>query len=261
MSCDCDSSCNNNPISCIPPALLPTVVAGPVGQTGPIGPQGITGPQGPTGPIGPQGATGPLGPIGQAGQQGSTGATGPSGSGQPLGYFTGSQFWPEYPYTNAIKAIPDGRLLRFGNIPFSDGEYLLHIDMQIGWGSGAAGPNLNNGDCFLRMRENDDSFIDLYDFKWGRFKNGTTGFGYGTVQGYAHSFVAFLRNGFSLELQCGDDFFLVGAQLTVWQRPTYVINSSGFTDGWNEKNSGGPEIGIFAYQNKVLYDLSGIATP
>jgi hypothetical protein len=55
---------------------------GPIGLTGPTGPQGPAGPIGATGPAGPQG---PIGPIGATGPAGATGADGPTGPQGPAG--------------------------------------------------------------------------------------------------------------------------------------------------------------------------------
>lgn len=64
---------------------------GPIGLTGPAGPQGAQGSIGLTGPAGPQGTQGPIGLTGPAGPQGSqgptglTGPTGPQGTQGPTG--------------------------------------------------------------------------------------------------------------------------------------------------------------------------------
>jgi hypothetical protein len=69
----------------------PQGLTGPAGAVGPQGPQGLTGPAGAVGPQGPQGLkgdtgdTGPQGPTGATGPQGPTGATGPQGPQGPAG--------------------------------------------------------------------------------------------------------------------------------------------------------------------------------
>jgi len=253
MSCNC----NNDQVSCLPPALLPTVVAGPQGPSGPTGPTGPIGPIGPSGASGVQGPTGPLGPIGIKGQTGATGATGPQGSGAPLAIFTGAQWWPAQPYTSAILNTPAQRQLNFGTIPFSDGEYMLKLELQICWGPGVSNTHNFNGDLFFRHRNGPD-FTDIYQVKFGRIRNGKTQ--YGVVEGYSHTFTAFLQQGFSLELSAGSDFFIIGAQLVVWPIPTYVINSPGFADGLNQKISYNPQ-SSYTFENDLLYDLSGVAMP
>lgn len=63
-------------------------IQGPIGLTGPQGPQGIQGPIGPVGSQGPKGDkgdTGPIGPQGPQGVKGDTGATGPVGPQGPKG--------------------------------------------------------------------------------------------------------------------------------------------------------------------------------
>lgn len=52
------------------------IVAGPKGEVGATGPQGLVGPTGSTGALGP---TGPVGPTGETGIKGDTGAVGPTG--------------------------------------------------------------------------------------------------------------------------------------------------------------------------------------
>ena len=65
--------------------------AGPKGDPGPMGPQGIRGvpgpmgPQGDRGPVGPKGDPGPAGPMGPKGEQGDPGARGPVGEQGPMG--------------------------------------------------------------------------------------------------------------------------------------------------------------------------------
>lgn len=232
MSCDCNSSCNSNPVACIPPGLLPTVVAGPQGPSGPTGPTGPQGPIGPTGAQGPSGPTGPLGPIGLQGQIGATGATGPMGTNQPLAFFTGAQWWPNQPYTDAIYAAAAQRLLRFGTIPFDSGEYLLQLDLQIAWNPSISETLNYNGDLFFQHRNGPD-FEVIYQVKFGRIRNGSTK--YGEVESYSHTLRANLSKGWTLELQAGSDFFIVGAQLTVFNSPTYTIISPGFADKLNQR--------------------------
>ncbi len=58
---------------------------GPIGHTGPVGPQGPIGHTGPVGPQGPIGNTGPAGPVGSQGPIGNTGPAGPVGSQGPIG--------------------------------------------------------------------------------------------------------------------------------------------------------------------------------
>ena len=65
-----------------------TGAQGPIGLTGPTGPQGAQGTIGLTGPTGPQGSQGPIGlpgPAGPQGAQGTIGLTGPQGSQGPIG--------------------------------------------------------------------------------------------------------------------------------------------------------------------------------
>ncbi len=56
-----------------------TGAQGPIGLTGPVGPQGVQGPIGLTGPAGPQGVQGPIGLTGPVGPQGTQGPAGPVG--------------------------------------------------------------------------------------------------------------------------------------------------------------------------------------
>jgi hypothetical protein len=58
---------------------------GPIGTMGPIGLTGPEGPQGPIGTMGPIGLTGPEGPQGPIGTMGPIGLTGPEGPQGPIG--------------------------------------------------------------------------------------------------------------------------------------------------------------------------------
>jgi hypothetical protein len=58
---------------------------GPIGLTGTMGPIGLTGPEGPIGTMGPIGLTGPEGPQGPIGTMGPIGLTGPEGPQGPMG--------------------------------------------------------------------------------------------------------------------------------------------------------------------------------
>ncbi len=58
---------------------------GPIGNTGPMGPQGDTGTMGPMGPQGDTGTMGPMGPQGDTGSMGPEGDTGPMGPEGPTG--------------------------------------------------------------------------------------------------------------------------------------------------------------------------------
>ncbi len=71
-----------NPECCCNMCDYPTPAAGPQGQIGPRGPQGIPGA---TGPEGPQGIAGIQGPVGPQGPQGAIGLTGPAGPQGPIG--------------------------------------------------------------------------------------------------------------------------------------------------------------------------------
>jgi len=71
---------------------------GPIGLTGTMGPIGLTGPEGPiglTGTMGPIGLTGPEGPEGPIGTMGPIGLTGPEGPQGPIG-LTGPPFSPTF---------------------------------------------------------------------------------------------------------------------------------------------------------------------
>lgn len=259
MSCNTGNCNSDMPGFCRPPSLIPTIVAGPVGPTGP---QGVVGPDGPTGPqglLGATGPTGPLGPIGLKGDTGSTGATGPMGNGAPACYFTGAQFWPSSPYTSAIATVPSQRLCKLGAIPVADGEYIVTLVMQIAWNGGGQGAQNNqSGDLFVRMRESSSAFTDIYQVKWGRLKQGagTAIPEYGTVQSYTHQFKAVLKQGQNLELQCGSNFFLVGAQCTIDNVPAYVVSSQGFVDDWNQKVAYSP-VPAYTFENYAIKDFNG----
>ena len=86
---------------------------GPAGEVGPAGPQGAVGPQGPAGevgPAGPQGAVGPQGPAGEVGPAGPQGAVGPQGpagpQGIPGGVLSYADFYALMPPDNSISVAP-----------------------------------------------------------------------------------------------------------------------------------------------------------
>lgn len=231
MSCtSCQPSGDYASAQCSPPVPVPTIVAGPQGATGPQGPTGPQGLRGSTGPTGALGPTGPQGQIGLQGITGATGATGPQGTTSILGFFTGYCWSPAMPYTNAINSLSANKILDFGTVPFADGEYLFHLAMQIGWNAGSNGPNNLNGSVSFASPLG----TALADFRWGRVKAGSNGHGYGEVEGYAHWFKASVQQGQNLYLQTSGDFYLIGAQLSVFNLPTYVVVSPGFVSGSND---------------------------
>ena len=245
MACGCSSSSDSDPGFCGPPDQTNIIVAGPQGADGKSAYQvwidaGNVGTElqfldSLQGTNGTNGATGPTGLTGAKGNTGTQGATGAVGLGSTVGYFTGAQWNPSYPYTNGIIGLTDQRLLSFGTIPFATGRYLLQLNMQIGWNGAAAGTSSQSGNAWLIHRESPSSWQEVMEFFWARNKQGTSGYAYGTVQGYAHSAIVDLVQGRSLELKCGADFFLVGGQLSVFVCPNYIINSAGFVDGTNQK--------------------------
>lgn len=232
MSC---TSCQPSGCGCVdpycsPPIPVPTIVAGPQGATGPAGPTGVQGLRGSTGPTGPLGPTGPQGSIGLQGITGATGATGPAGVTNILAFFTGYCWSPAYPYTDAITNLTSNKILDFGAVPFTGGEYLFHLEMQIGWSYTPNGPNNKNG--YINFCQ--PLGTPLVNFKWGRVKAGSTGHGYGEVESYGHWFKATVQQGQNLFLQTGGDFYLVGGTLTVYNMPTYLVISPGMTSGNND---------------------------
>ena len=73
----------------------------PVGETGPVGPQGPVGETGPAGPQGPIGETGPAGPQGPVGETGPAGPQGPAG-----GVLNYADFYALMPPDNAATVAP-----------------------------------------------------------------------------------------------------------------------------------------------------------
>ena len=246
MSCGCTN--NSDPGFCGPPQVITQIVTGPQGPVGKSAYQvwldqgnegteldfldSLQGTNGLNGEIGPAGATGPKGDTGETG---ATGATGAAGTARPVAFFTGAQWNPNPPYSGAVTSLMDQRLLQFGAIPFPTGRYLAKLSMQIGWNAGAAGPNVREGNAWLIHRESISTWQELMKFTWAREKSGDHGHGYGTVQSFDFDQIVDLTNGWSLELKCGAAFYLVGAQLTIFAQPEYIISSPGFADGRNQR--------------------------
>lgn len=227
MSCGCGNNncnggcndCNQPGNLCSPPVPIVTIVGGPVGPSGATGPSGPAG-FGLTGPTGPSGAQGIPGPIGA---NGATGVTGPAGaSGSPTALFTGVIWNPDIP-TDGIDALQGSRVLDFGTVNFTSGDYLFSLKMQIGWNAGAVGPNTLNGSVdFI------DGTVTRNTFKWGRSKSEAAGYQYGVAEAYDFWFIATVTNGQSLRLVASDQFYLLGAQLVAFPLPLNTITSPGF---------------------------------
>ncbi len=223
MSCSGATGCCDEQPCCSPPVPVTTIVAGPVGPTGPSGPTGPTGDEGPTGATGIQGATGPLGPIGLTGQTGVQGPTGPAGSFAPVAFFPGFRWSPAAPYATQLLAIQQALLLPLGAIPFASGTYLCHLEMQIAWAQNSPGISSKSGDMFVRQRFDAGTFEDIYNPKWADVNQDSGRSGAGTLQSYSFQFQANLKQFWSIELQAGNDFYIVGGQLTVFNLPSFVI--------------------------------------
>lgn len=206
---------------CSPPVPVTTVVAGPMGPMGPSGPTGPNGAVGVTGPSGATGATGPLGPIGLQGITGATGAQGPSGASSMVAFFKGVIWQPTGPATTAIANLVDQLVIDFGEVPFTTGDYLFHLEAQIGWNPGANGANDRNGYFTFR-----DGATPRQGLVWGRMKSGSTGHGYGTVESYSLDFITTITQGNHAFLEASAQAYLVGAQLTVFNAPPYIITGA-----------------------------------
>lgn len=205
------------------------------------------------------GSTGPQGTIGLQGATGIAGPTGPAGTSAILAFFTGYFWSPAMPYTNAINSLTANKILDFGTVPFASGEYLFHIEMQIGWNPGAGGANSLNGSVdFCNGLGN-----PVGSFRWGRMKTGSNGHGYGEVESYGHWLKASVTQGNNLYLQTSGDFYLIGAQLSVLNLPTFVITSPGFTTGNNDGSGAGAGGGTggggagYDYNALPVYEPSG----
>ena len=59
-------------------------------------------------------------------------------------------------------------------------------------------------------------------------KTGGSGHGYGEVEAYSHTVLANVTQGNNLYLQASGNFYLIGAQISVLNVPTYVVTSPGF---------------------------------
>lgn len=236
MSCNCTpyssgatGSCQTLDMICQPPTPVVTVVAGPQGATGPQGASGLIGPRGFTGFPGPQGATGPQGPIGLMGQTGPQGPQGVAGSSSPLAFFEGAIWAPTFPYSSELNSYFNARrTLDLGTVPFSNGQYLIHLEMQIGWNGNPAGQNQRNGFAWIGQVQADPNQA-IKTFYWTRIKNGGAGFSYGEVESYSHWFVGTLSQSSNLFVETSDDGpFLLGAQVAVFNPASYTIAANGF---------------------------------
>ncbi len=206
---------------CSPPVPVTTIVAGPQGPSGATGATGPVGPVGVSGATGPTGATGPLGPVGLQGITGATGAQGPSGASSLVAFFKGIIWGPTGPATTAIANLVDQLTLDLGAVPFSTGYYLFHLRLQIGWNAGASGANNLNG--FFTFYDGADPRLAT---TFGRLKSGSAGFGYGTVEEYGIDFVTNVTQGNHLRVAAGQQAYIVGGQLTVFELPPYQIEGA-----------------------------------
>ena len=142
-----------------------------------------------------------------------------------LAFFSGAIWTPSFPYSSAVNNLPYGVTVDFGIVPFSSGQYLFHVEMQIGW-NGAVG-GTRDGDFFL-IAGNSPSDAAQFGFKWGSLRLGGSGFDYGTVQSYGHWLMATAIQGQHLYLRANDQAMLLGAQLAVFNPPPYMITSPGY---------------------------------
>lgn len=213
--CGCGPSGPQN--WCAPPTPIAEIVAGPVGPTGATGP---TGPAG-YGVTGATGATGPQGQPGPIGQNGTTGATGPAGSnGPPIALFTGV-IWETSTPAADVAALQGGRTINLGVNPLATGTYLLVLTIQHGWPpSGSGGFNSYAGNVDFMA---DDAVVK--SFPWAATPPNEMG----SSQTMAIQFRASLTLGQNFYLKASTNFYLQGAQLAVYQDPTNIITSPGFT--------------------------------
>jgi len=192
---------------------------------GPSGPMGPTGPQGMYGSTGAMGATGPTGPQGPNGLQGLRGPTGPqgvAGAQSMIAFFRGSIWNPSYPYTTAIDNLAGGNNIIFGSIPFATNQYLVHLEVQIGWNGNTAANK--NGTFSLYCGDITNLANQIRQFQWGSNKVGGAGYDYGTVQSYSHWFICpSLVQGQALTLVVSPTMFVIGAQVAVFIVPPYLI--------------------------------------
>ena len=209
-----------------------------MGPTGASGATGLIGPSGPNGDIGPTGATGPLGPPGLTGMTGPSGPTGPQGLMSMIAFFTGVRWNPGYPYAGVFSGLTDQLVLDFGQAPFATGTYLFHLEVQLGWSGVPNGSYQRNGT--LRFYDGGVSSANLKrQIEWAMTKQGGAGFGYGDTHSYGHWFTADVTQGNHINLAAGAQTYLLGAQLAVYNLPSYVITSPGFTNGNNNGTGGG----------------------
>lgn len=223
-------SCSTPPFpSCSPPVPVTSIVAGPqgaTGPTGPSGPMGIAGPTGASGLMGPTGPFGPQGPKGATGIQGSTGATDAS----LVAFFTGHKWAPSYPYSTVIESgLTDFQIIDFGSVPFASGQYLFKIGIT------AAFNNLRNNNLngnFIVSRGPSPGVTTMVEFQTCQAGQ-IPGVNFGIPYCYDQWFFTNVNQGDHIYVE-GGGAYLLGATLTVFLAPPYLINSPGFIGPGND---------------------------
>jgi outer membrane lipoprotein-sorting protein len=157
--------------------LLPTLIQGPKGDTGPQGPKGDTGAQGPPGPAGTDGAAGAAGSQGPKGDPGVQGPQGGVAQSTVVEYRAAlnQHFSQEYAVPSPsglvfdgvnvwVESQSEGKLLRFRA---SDGAFVDSISVGPSpWGLAFDGANVWLGmpHEIRKLRSSDGAVLAAYPF-------------------------------------------------------------------------------------------------
>jgi hypothetical protein len=128
--------------------------------------------------------------------------------------------WAPVTPTDAISSAVTGGVIDLGANPLPTSVYLCVLTVQHGWPpSGSSGINNYNGSVQLMQ-----DVTVTQDLPWGVI----TPQEMGSSQTMAVAFRATLTNATELYVKATGNFYLLGAQLTVFQDATNTITSPGF---------------------------------
>jgi hypothetical protein len=147
-------------------------------------------------------------------------------------FFTGVIWNPASP-SNDVANFTGSKVLDFGVVPVTTGEYLFCLTIQIGWVGASSSGLARNG----QLTFYDDVSLRK-TFGWGMSQivtpvivDSTPQYSYnvyGTSEGFAQSFKAQVTNGNHLYLKANSECYLLGAQLIGYTLPPDTVTSPGF---------------------------------
>ena len=145
-----------------------------------------------------------------------------------VGFFTGSIWNPVAPYNGILNAPRDQLVMDFGIVPFSTGDYIVDVAIQMLWSGFPTGNIEKDGIIYFYSTGVQIAQLEMTFRKQNVAAESVK---YGAAFGYAHKFKAHLSQGGHLTMQAGGNIFLLGAQASVFTLPPYVVVSPGFTNG------------------------------